>query len=657
MRVPPNLWLLLGCLDLAACLSPEGSRKPRMRRLTARIASKFLRAIGETRAETRAASATNATNGNGAPHILYIVADDLGWNDVGYHNERMKTPNIDALAGEGIKLESFYTPPVCSATRASLLTGRYTHHIGFQHFNPPKAIGGVGAVPQKEKLLPQYLKDKGYATHIVGKWHGGMIKEEYLPHNRGFDSHFGFYEGGIDYYKHTIAGKLDFHFAEAGKKAHCIRQFAKTDTNKGVYDLDLFTRRSVKLIDEHKTDKPLFLYLAYHSPHTPNACPQPYYDMYPEETDEWRRVFCGMVTAMDVAVGITAKKFKEKFGKNYIILFHSDNGGPTYLKGGAENWPLRGGKLSLYEGGQRVIAFVNSPMIPSTGTERKGLIHATDALPTLAQLGDNEIQKHKLDGFNLWPWLTGAESKEGPRHEIIHGIDPLGNADLGEFGPEHVGCKTSGEFLGKDGECQISAAIRQGPWKLIVGMYAQCMASTDLKRSRACGRFQHSKGDLVDQMEAVDAANMGKISDFGTEGLLEGFAGKFGDSAGQVHVALFNIHEDPNELDNVVKAVGNHKHVHKMLKRILDERNKETWVDPQWPPYKTCDAPGGSCDYRPDWYLDAEKQAGCAGPFVPCLGQDPITGFKFAGAARAQSLSLNFTLPPEVRELLDDFME
>jgi arylsulfatase A-like enzyme len=153
------------------------------------------------------------------PNLLYVLADDYGRNDVGYHGSEIATPTLDRLAHAGVKLESFYTQPICAATRASVMTGRYVHRLGFQHFNPPVGGGGVGALPLVEKLLPQYLKAAGFVTHHVGKWHLGATKVAYMPQNRGFDSSFGYYSGQMDYYDHSAQGFLDLHRADAAGAA------------------------------------------------------------------------------------------------------------------------------------------------------------------------------------------------------------------------------------------------------------------------------------------------------------------------------------------------------------------------------------------------------------------------------------------------------
>ena len=152
------------------------------------------------------------------PHILLILVDDLGWRDVGYHGSVIKTPNIDKLASQGLTLEDYYVQPVCTPTRAALLTGKYPIHTGMQHLALfPAAPYGLSL---NETILPQRLKQVGYQTHMVGKWHLGYFADPYLPTRRGFDSFFGFYNGQVDHFKQTIFGFLDFRDGEALAKGY-----------------------------------------------------------------------------------------------------------------------------------------------------------------------------------------------------------------------------------------------------------------------------------------------------------------------------------------------------------------------------------------------------------------------------------------------------
>lgn len=540
------------------------------------------------------------------PNILYIVADDFGWADVDWHpglgDARPSTPRLAALSAAGVRLESFYTQPICAATRSSILTGRYVQRLGFQHNNPPKAVGGVGAVPLSEKLLPQYFKDAGYATYHVGKWHGGMIKEPYLPHMRGFDTSFGYYEGAIDYYKHTVGGNiLDLHEANGGGAATCQPKF------NGTYDLEMFADRAKTIMTEHDKAKPFFMYLALHSVHDPDECPAAWYKKYPGVTDtDNRRTMCAMVSAMDDRVGDLVDHFHATLGSNAVLLFHSDNGGPTYPGAGTLNYPLRGGKLTLFEGGMRVNAFAWSPLIAKPGRTEMGLVHITDVIPTLAgRLGGANLAGGKpLDGFDVWDMIS--EGRPSPREEILHLFDPLGNAEYLDVS----GCAATGQL----GACQNSSAIRVGDWKLIVGMFATCASNPNSSAlaERLCGWHRYiGKNSGSDGIgEAIDSE-----SGFGPSGPppLPSRASNWHRESLSPPVVLFNVSADPEERHDLA---AQHPDIVKKLLMRLDNYRAQEWMDPQWPPYNTCDTPGHSCKKRRIAYAISAAKRGCCGPFV-----------------------------------------
>lgn len=192
---------------------------------------------------------------NNKPNIIIIVADDLGWGDVGYHNSDIKTPNLDYLSKEGIRLSRFYVAPVCSPTRAGLLTGRYPNRFGLREtVIPPWRDFGLGP---PEELLPELLAKTGYANRaLLGKWHLGHSKQEYYPLENGFTHFYGHLNGAIDYFTHKREGELDWH-----------------DDHESSYDqghaTDLLTRDAVKSIKQYAKQGPFFIYLAYNAPHGP----------------------------------------------------------------------------------------------------------------------------------------------------------------------------------------------------------------------------------------------------------------------------------------------------------------------------------------------------------------------------------------------------
>ncbi len=369
----------------------------------------------------RLVAPANAAEGQ-PPNIIYIVADDLGWKDVGFHGSDIKTPNIDKLAAGGARLEQFYVQPMCTPTRAALMTGRYPLRYGLQSGVIPSA-GGYG-LPTDEYIMPQMLKDAGYKTALIGKWHLGHAKTEYWPRQRGFDYFYGALVGEIDHFKHASHGVLDWY--RNNKLLH----------EEG-YDNILFGAEAVQLIKTHDQKVPLFLYLAFTAPHSPFQAPQNYIDKYAHVEDEQRRLYSAMVTAMDDQIGrVVAELEKRNMRENTLIVFMSDNGGVRSAmfagesKVGnnlpADNGPYRDGKGTTYEGGTRVAACMNWPG-KVKAADVDGLMHVVDMYPTLAAAAGVKLTKNKpLDGMDVWPML--GEGKPSPRTEMVYNVDPMGGA-------------------------------------------------------------------------------------------------------------------------------------------------------------------------------------------------------------------------------------
>jgi arylsulfatase A-like enzyme len=356
------------------------------------------------------------------PNIVHIVADDLGWKDVGFNGcTDIKTPNIDALAAGGAKLTSFYVQPMCTPTRAALMTGRYPFRYGLQTAVIP-SVSAYG-LDANERLLPQCLKDAGYKTAIIGKWHLGHADKKYWPKQRGFDYQYGAMIGELDYFTHEEHGVLDwFRNNEPVKEEG--------------YTTQLIGKDAVKLIEQHDAATPLYLYLTFNAPHTPYQAPKEYVDRYPGIADPTRRTYAGMVTCLDDEIGrVVAALDKKKMRENTLILFHSDNGGTrnamfagvmadmSKIKIPCDNGAYRDGKGSLFEGATRVCAVANWPGHIKPG-EVAGMIHAVDLFPTLAKLAAAPTDKCKpLDGVNVWDVI--AKNASSPRSEIVYNIEPF----------------------------------------------------------------------------------------------------------------------------------------------------------------------------------------------------------------------------------------
>lgn len=330
------------------------------------------------------------------PNIVFLLADDLGWADVGFHGSEIKTPNIDRLAAAGARLESFYALPVCTPTRCALMTGRHPIRYGRQ-FNVLRPGSRVG-LSLDERLLPEALRDAGYATALVGKWHLGDFEEAYLPHRRGFDHTYGL-RPDQRRMSHRLSGGDD------------LQRDGRPCADEG-WLTPLLAREAVRLIERRDAHKPFFLYVAFHAPHTPLECPpecsKPYAHLGPT-----RGVYAGMVAEMDEAVGrIVAAVESQGLRTNTFFVFASDNGGLTTKGDIARNTPLRAGKGSLYEGGVRVAACATWDGRIPAGSVVRAPLHMVDWYPTLLRLAGAPSDRGKpLDGCDAWPAIArGAPS-------------------------------------------------------------------------------------------------------------------------------------------------------------------------------------------------------------------------------------------------------
>ncbi|XP_070551873.1 arylsulfatase B-like [Ptychodera flava] len=345
------------------------------------------------------------------PHILFILADDLGWNDIGYNNGVVKSPTIDDLASRGVIFTQSYALPSCAPSRASLMTGYYAHRIGFQHQIPLK--NRPTGLPLHLTLLSEKLKEQGYATYIVGKWHLGSCKEAYTPNRRGFDHFYGFYSAYEDYFRHTLEhGYLDLR-----------EDFTPDRSQDGVYSTYLFSNKVIEYVKNHDKKTPMFMYFALQSVHGPIQAPQKYLDMYLHINHTGRRIKLAMVTAMDDAVAAVVEAFKEYgFWEDTLLIFMSDNGGSANFDSYGSNWPLRGSKQTLWEGGTRVVTLVHGKMLEKTGYENDQLIHIVDWYPTLVNLVGGETDPD-MDGLDVWNTISKGDPS--PRTEFVYNFDPM----------------------------------------------------------------------------------------------------------------------------------------------------------------------------------------------------------------------------------------
>ncbi len=345
------------------------------------------------------------------PNIVFIMSDDQGWADVGFHGSEIQTPHLDRLAAEGARLEQFYVQALCSPTRAALLTGRYPIRYGL-HIGVVRPHAQYG-LPLEERLLPQALRAVGYRTAIVGKWHLGIPSPEYLPTRRGFDRQYGLYNGNFDYFTHLRDGGLDWH-----RDDKALREDG--------YATNLIAREAARIVTEHRTGKPFFLYVAFNAVHGPYQVPDRYTKPY-AHLKGTRRTYAGMVAAMDEGIGeIIAALDRKGLRENTLIVFCSDNGGP---QPGVitDNGPLRGGKSTLYEGGVRVPAVAVWDGKIKPGSKVSAPLHMVDWYPTLLKLAGASLEQPlPLDGRDAWAAI--AEGAPSPHEEILHNITTTGGA-------------------------------------------------------------------------------------------------------------------------------------------------------------------------------------------------------------------------------------
>jgi arylsulfatase A-like enzyme len=407
------------------------------------------------------------------PNVLIILPDDLGWADVGYHGSDVRTPNIDKLAKTGIMFQQHYVMPTCTPSRVSLMTGLYPSRYGV--LGP--AYGEV--IDLGDPTLPSILSEHGYYTAIAGKWHMGS--PPYTPLKYGFQSSYGYFDGQIDPYTHEY--KMEANFTER-RSWHRNDQYLD---ESGTHVTDLITAEAIRIIEEDRNE-PFLLYVAHHVPHFPLDEPGEWMSVYDDVPlmHPSRRLFAASVTHMDDGIGQIIDAL-ERTGKrdNTVIIFISDNGGqhswhsmteyhgnyadkPHVVLG--NNYPLRGWKTELYEGGIRVPALINWP-----GQLEPGVIgfpvHISDWLPTICDLtGYSNELRPDLDGRNIWPVITGERSFEGTRP---------------------IYWKTGAAF-----------AVRDGRWKMLVNRNTDTVELYDLDNDfRENNNLSSANPEIVERMK------------------------------------------------------------------------------------------------------------------------------------------------------------
>nr|XP_045584705.1 arylsulfatase I-like [Procambarus clarkii]XP_045584706.1 arylsulfatase I-like [Procambarus clarkii]XP_045584707.1 arylsulfatase I-like [Procambarus clarkii]XP_045584708.1 arylsulfatase I-like [Procambarus clarkii]XP_045584709.1 arylsulfatase I-like [Procambarus clarkii]XP_045584710.1 arylsulfatase I-like [Procambarus clarkii] len=475
--------------------------------------------------------------GQSSPHIVFILADDLGYNDVPWHNPDIQAPELLKLARTGVLLENHYVLPLCAPSRAALLTGLYPFRYGKQASARPLSPTGLNA---SITLLPQRLKTFGYRTHLVGKWHLGYCSWAYTPTNRGFDSFYGYYLGSQTYFSRfkklspkkgspfwydqneVVNDDDDLHRRPPDTSHHELKlqhqlteEAAKHATTKGgagqdwltpehmadggydfrfnhqpitnvseIYSNDLYATRAEQVIQDHASrtpGDPLFLLLSLQAVHGPVEVPLKYRRMHRSEMNLDRRTFHGMVSAMDEVVGRVVAQLKASgLYHNSVIVFTSDNGGN--VRAGGNNFPLRGSKGSLFEGGTRGVAFIHSPLLPRTGYKFTGLMHMVDWPKTLIHLASGKHlvarQTPRLEQHLPRPSWPGGLFSDGGEEESEDDDDDEeaeeeddGDGDGMNLWPAILKNRKSPRtsFVYNLRKQPMRGAIRHKNWKLVVG--------------------------------------------------------------------------------------------------------------------------------------------------------------------------------------------
>ena len=424
------------------------------------------------------------------PNVLLIFVDDLGYCDTElYGCDKVPTPNIKRLADQGVLFtDGYVSSPVCSQSRAGLLTGRHQQRFGHEYLPGPE-----DGLPLSEVTLADVLKDAGYVTSIVGKWHLGDAKQ-FSPLRRGFDEFFGLTPGAVNYLDPSqknsrsvrwsieednfVSAPPDSWVNQPAPKTPYVLLKGMTEVSESEYLTEAFTREAVRFIENNK-NQPFFLYLPHFAVHGPLQVTQKYYDRFPTIEDEATRIYAAMTSALDDSIGAVMDKIEDLgLEKNTLIIFASDNG--AGFAGYSNNSPLRKGKHTMFEGGVRVPFAMKWPEKIPIGVTYNKPISSLDVFPTVVAAVKGKLpQETILDGVNLLPYLDGSNTAAPHKN-----------------------------FFWRSGEIWAS---RQAEWKLIYAgnRYWLYNLSDDIGETI---NLAESNKDLVDQIKAsYDNWNMKNI--------------------------------------------------------------------------------------------------------------------------------------------------
>eukprot|EP00413_Alexandrium_margalefii_P010937 CAMPEP_0204530748 /NCGR_PEP_ID=MMETSP0661-20131031/10787_1 /ASSEMBLY_ACC=CAM_ASM_000606 /TAXON_ID=109239 /ORGANISM="Alexandrium margalefi, Strain AMGDE01CS-322" /LENGTH=677 /DNA_ID=CAMNT_0051536853 /DNA_START=48 /DNA_END=2081 /DNA_ORIENTATION=+ len=524
------------------------------------------------------------------PHILFLLADDMGWANIGYHRRRaetadekqgqleVQTPAIDGLVSEGVILERHYSYRICGPSRSALLSGRLGSHVLAKNVavtaqNKDDPVSGFAGIPRNMTGMGAKVREGGYRTHYVGKWDAGMATPQHTPRGRGFDDSFMYYQHANDYWNKKTG------LQATGEVTSCLNAFhdlvvenasyrgpyrgAKlTDACKDseertpdCYEEKMFEEKSLQIIRSHDAsdeEHPLFLFHAFHLLHTPLQVPKYYFKKINETTVERggvefdsnnRRLLMAMTRYMDDTIkNLTdALRAKGMWGDT-LVVFTTDNGGPIYEPGSANNYPLRGGKYSDFEGGIRTNTFISGGFVPeeSRGRVHNGIVSIADWYYIFSELAGVDPRDRAAEAANVWLREHGLETlqpidgKPGMLESILRGTPgPRAGAPL---------------FLS-------STALLDFPYKLVTGKQPY-MAHTGplFPNCSTVSTFKAGHGpDFVDLSIMELKPDMGDV---------KYWRGDCGDGC------LFNLEEDPSESQDLSKDPSHKERLQSMIKTL-----------------------------------------------------------------------------------------
>ena len=505
---------------------------------------------------------------NDQKDILFILIDDLGYNDLGFTNPKILTPNIDQLHKKSHEIKNYYVQPVCTPTRSTLMTGRYQIHTGLQHDHIH--VTQPNSIPLNEKLLPEYLKDScgssnNFETLLVGKWHNGFYRKEATPLYRGFDKFYGFFAGSEDYFSKKVCDRPRKDLQYCGTDFQ-IRGGASNDTF-GRYSDEVFTDYLMSYYQdlyqkrrEGDSNQRSFVLLAFQSVHVPNQIPtidflnfEEYYSKHLKITDKKRLNHLIKVSYMDHYLG----KLLDKIDlENTIIIFSSDNGGETIT--GGNNYPYRGKKHTYFEGGLKSANFIYPKELVGQRFRRnkkfysdQNMFHVSDWLPTILSLAscDNIDGINRNGDRNIHKPLDGIDQTQFSRSSILYNIDELDRAD--SFSKkDYLFEKMMSKISNFD--VRVKSSIRLDDFKIITGF---------------CPFTERVKPDEDKTINFIANNNDNNQNDQ------------------DLNIRLYNIKVDPTESQNLNLGFETDKETLSIMLRLLKElaRYNETAVPVRFP--------------------------------------------------------------------------